>query len=195
MATCVGNDVVDLCLPEIEEHHRRDQFVSRVCTPEERARLGDDPKRMLWTLFAAKEAAYKVLVKAGHQPGFAHRAIVVSADLRSVVWGERKLHLAVDANEVRVHAVAWVGDGAFVSGVEAASGDLGVDARAFLCRSVAPILGSSPDTLSVARAPDAEAWDGYAPPRLLVAGAPAPMDVSLSHDGRFVAFAAAIVAA
>ena len=72
-ASLVGNDVVDLRDPDIARHHERSRFVARVCTPDEVARVAasDDPHRVLWTLFAAKEAGFKVVAKL--TPGIASR--------------------------------------------------------------------------------------------------------------------------
>ncbi len=89
----VGNDVVDLTDPAIADHHSRERFVSRVCAPEERARVGTIFD--LWALFAAKEAAYKALVKIGQAPGFAHREIRVASDLRAVSWRGYEFELSV----------------------------------------------------------------------------------------------------
>jgi hypothetical protein len=70
--------------------------------------------------------------------------------------------------------------------------DLGIAARRLLSTSLARHLGCSPAMLAVVRDPEPDAWDDLGPPRLLWYGVPLPTDVSLSHDGRFVAFAACL---
>jgi len=187
----VGNDVVDLTDPAIAQHHTRERFVSRVCGVEERARVVTAFD--LWAHFAAKEAAYKALVKLGCSPGFAHRDIRVSADLRAVRWRENELELSVAFDEQCVHAVTWSARSPPVlARVARARGEEGAAARALLCELLAEGIGGSADELKVVRDPVAGAWDGFGPPRVERRGATIEADVSLSHDGRFVA-AAAIV--
>lgn len=200
----VGNDVVDLDDPDIASSHLRDRFVERVCDPAERARVrsASDPKVLLWTMFAAKEAAYKVLVKLGCAPGFAHRRLGVAADLRSVRFEGVRLRLWIDRRvDGAVHAVASTGARAPLSDVRRVAfttggprADAGVAARRLACVRVARSVGRPAAALAIERAPLEESWDGFGPPVLLCDGRPCPgADVSLSHDGRFVAFAAAIV--
>jgi len=187
LTSFVGNDVVDLRDPAIAEHHLRARFIERVCDRSEQRSIAAaaDPKRLLWTLFAAKEAAYKVAVKLGLEPGFAHRRFVVSPDLDRVQLGERSFALRVDGTEDWVHAV--VGDGAVLSGVEE-----GRTTRGPLLRALAMNLDLHIERLRVERDPRPGSWDGFAPPRVTDGGAPLDVDVSLSHDGRFVAFAASV---
>lgn len=178
----VGNDVVDLGDPQIAEHHVRARFVERVCTRDEASRAWGD-KRALWSLFAAKEAAYKVLVKLGLPVGFSHREIVVAPDWRVVTYGDVRLDLRVDADDERVHAVASL-DATPTSAVRRTMDqDLSRAARALLVE----VLGGD---VEIVRDPVAGAWDGYGPPRAVSVDA----DVSLSHDGRFVACASSRIA-
>ena len=197
----IGNDVVDLGDPVIARHHQNERFLARVCTPEERSRVAT--ARDLWSLFAAKEAAYKALVKLGGAPGFGHRSLHVAPDLSSVAWSDQRLCLRVTADGECVHAVAWSAGAppvmrnplARVSRSES-NGREGraesEDARAVLRDLVATALGCAPGELEVVRDAVPGAWDGQGPPRILRAGAPVDADVSLSHDGRFVAAAALV---
>jgi phosphopantetheinyl transferase (holo-ACP synthase) len=198
----VGDDVVDLRDPAIATHHLRDRFLDRVLAPGERAALvaARSPKALLWAYFAAKEAAYKIVAKQTPSPVFAHRLFVVGDDLRSVRHEGRVFALDVRIDDDRgcVHAVASIGSTPTLSGDEpfrglsmiAAEEDASVEARALLCRAMAPRLGCAVDELSVVRRPRPQSWDGFEPPRLHRGGVPLPIDVSLSHDGRFVSFAA-----
>jgi len=194
----VGNDVVDLTDPLISDHHRRERFVSRVCAAEERATVVTSAD--LWSLFAAKEAAYKALTKLGHSPGFAHREILVAPDLRAVSWRGRELELSVEKDEHHVHALAWSGRARPVAMVARRSTlplgtgheTEGAAARALLCALVGAATGHAADELEVVRDPVAGAWDGFGPPRVECRGTVVRADVSLSHDGPFVAAAAMI---
>ena len=183
----VGNDVVDLEDPAIAHTHLRERFVERVCCDSERAMvaIAPEPKVMLWSLFAAKEAAFKAISKQ-HALVFAHRKFVVSADLRSVTYEKQALWLRVDVEGPCVHAVAWTDDEMPVFGVEQISegADPGAAARALLVKC----LGGK--GLTVERAPTPGSWNGFGPPKLYRDGVEVNLDVSLSHDGRFVGFAA-----
>lgn len=190
----VGNDVVALGSAEAAASAERAGYAERICTPAELARLRDSPRPavLLWQLFAAKEAAYKVVVKLAPATLFAHRLFEVSSDLSEVRHGELRLALVVDTTAERVHAVATTGGVADLSGVgtlaegEPQSGA----ARRALVRAVAARLGCPAEELSVLRPTRPGSWDGYGPPALLRNGEPVDADVSLSHDERFVAFAA-----
>jgi phosphopantetheinyl transferase (holo-ACP synthase) len=186
----IGNDVVDLTDPDIARHHVNERYLARVCTAEERHRVrtaGD-----LWSLFAAKEAAYKALVKLGEAPGFGHRAIQVAAALDGVRWRGWHLELAVTGDGDHVHAVAWTEGPRPVARVARRVGDESEGARAVLRELVATALGCAAGELAIVRDETPGAWDGYGPPRVVRAGAPVDADVSLSHDGQFVAAAAAV---
>jgi phosphopantetheinyl transferase (holo-ACP synthase) len=204
----VGNDVVDLTDPAIADHHSRERFVSRVCAPEERARVGTIFD--LWALFAAKEAAYKALVKIGQAPGFAHREIRVASDLRTVSWRGYEFELSVRADAEHVHAIAWSRRSLPPLARVARTPDpcaarlarsspsvalsAGAAARELLCELVGAATGYPVSELEVVRDPVPGAWDGFGPPRVEHRGSSViGADVSLSHDGPFVA-AAAIVA-
>lgn len=197
----IGDDVVDLDDEAIASHHLRARFLDRVLHPDERAALAAarSPKVLLWTFFAAKEAAYKVVARRDPSAIFAHRLYVVRADLCSVQYQDDvfALEVVLDVERGYVHAVARQEGAAPLRGVAELARPLdlqapGLEARALLCRAVATRIGCAVDELAVVRPPRPGSWDGFGPPRLLRAGEPLPIDVSLSHDGRFVSFAAAL---
>ncbi len=193
-ALLVGDDVVDLDDPAIATHHLRERFVHRVCHESERAVLAraSAPKTLLWSLFAAKEAAFKIIAKLDPRAPFAHARFVVAADLSAVVHGRWSLSLRVDVAGSWVHAVASTGAEPAVRAVEPIGElDASAAARELLCRSAAARLGCVARDLEVVRAPVPGSWTGYGPPRLVFRdGRPLVADVSLSHDGSFVACAA-----
>ena len=65
----VGNDVVDLKEPDNRGKSGDDRFLARVFTAEEREQIAQAaaPDTLLWSLWAAKEAAYKAV--SGGDPG------------------------------------------------------------------------------------------------------------------------------
>ncbi len=190
---CIGNDVVDLGdRPTVTPRHR-ERFIQRVCSQSEQALLAREgaSDRLLYSLFAAKEAAFKVVCKLGPVPVFAHRKFVVSDDLRSVTYGDWTLQLELDVDGERVHAVAstfFPPPRGTVARLQPGA-DQSVAARALLKGVVSRTFGCSVAQLDVVREPAPERWDGFGPPRVLLGGAPLPLDVSLSHDGGFVACA------
>ncbi|HMA66939.1 MAG TPA: 4'-phosphopantetheinyl transferase superfamily protein, partial [Desulfosalsimonadaceae bacterium] len=62
---CAGNDIVDCSSPAAQGKARSARFVRKVLTGDEQARLAaaQDPDRLLWAFWAAKEAAYKAASK------------------------------------------------------------------------------------------------------------------------------------
>jgi phosphopantetheinyl transferase (holo-ACP synthase) len=187
----IGNDVVDLTDPAIARHHESERFVERVCSKDERPRVAT--ARDLWSLFAAKEAAYKAIVKLGGSPGFGHRSIQVAPDLATVAWRDLRLALRVTGDADHVHAVAWTEGArplAQVARVQGTPQGESEGARAVLRELLSTALGYPAGKLEVVRAASPGSWDGYGPPCVLLAGARIDADVSLSHDGHFVAAAA-----
>ena len=194
----VGNDVVDLRAPAIAQHHLRPRFIQRVLCESEQAglALAEEPKRMLWALFAAKEAAYKVAVKLGMNPGFEHRNFEVSPEFDSVQYRDLRMHLRMSGGPEAVHAITATTTETVLFAAAAATGsmDNSAAARSLLCTTVGAVLQCDAGELEVVREPTPGSWDGFAPPRLLQRGAPIDADVSLSHDGRFIGFAAYLLA-
>jgi hypothetical protein len=189
-----GNDVVDLGDPANASPHAR--FVERVFAESERAAIAGsrDPSLLTWSFFAAKEAAFKVACKMGPRPVFAHRRFVVDPSLGSVRFADLTLRLRIEREQDCLHALAWT-EGECPFGIATAvdrGHDLGIAARRLVATSLARRLRCSPAMLAIVRDPAPEAWDSLGPPRLLRYGVPVPFDVSLSHDGRFVAFAACL---
>jgi phosphopantetheinyl transferase (holo-ACP synthase) len=191
-----GNDVVDLGDPANAGAHERARFIARVCGDEERAALAvaGDPGGLLWAFFAAKEAAFKLVCKVGSRPVFAHRHFTVDPSLAFVRYGAQSFPLSVERDGDRLHAVTWTGGErpiAVAAPIDPRA-DPSIAVRRLVAVSLARRFGSSPAMLAIVRDPAPEAWDDLGPPRLLRCGVPLDIDVSLSHDGRFAAFAACI---
>jgi phosphopantetheinyl transferase (holo-ACP synthase) len=184
----IGNDVVDLGHRSTRPGAQHPRFDARVFSERERALIAaDETQRVRWLLWAAKEAAYKAVKKLDRAVVWAPSRFEVSLASRergSVRHAARELALRMEEREDWVHVLAWGGPsaGEARSGVAEASGaDLSAEARAFACRALAAQLGIEPQRLGVAK-------QGRVPV-LCADGEPARADLSLSHHGRFVAFA------
>jgi len=187
----IGNDVVDLGDPESRAEGRHARFDGRVFDETERVLIdaAPEPERVRWLLWAAKESAYKAARKEDSRTVFApsrfHVRYEPGAGL-TVSVGERRFRVDVVVGAEHVHAVA-----------RGAS-----DAPAAMCSAVAtlPELATGSDVvrrlaiarlsrlLGIALEDIAIRRDGRIP-ALWLRGRRSPADLSLSHHGRFVAFA------
>lgn len=197
-ARLVGNDVVDLDEPDNGRSFRAARFVARIASAEERARIASarEPYVLVASLFAAKEAAFKVVAKLAPDTVFAHRRFRVGAELDAVEYDGLRLALRVERGEGFVHAVASTeGSPTASARLDAGVGDLGIAARALARELAAARLACDASEIAIVRPPRPGSWDGFGPPRVERCGAPVGIDVSLSHDGRFVAAAIAATVA
>ncbi|MFN8626967.1 MAG: 4'-phosphopantetheinyl transferase superfamily protein [Candidatus Binatia bacterium] len=193
----VGNDVVDLAEPQCLPLGTHPRFDQRVFAPSELRllRASATPARLRWMLWAAKESAYKILRKRRPEVRFAPRRIVVEPHdpdagrmpvhgnvtyagdriaFRGVVDGEA-LHVVAD-DDAAGPVVAL----AAVLGCAAEAPSVAV--RRLAVAALAERLGVPTDALRIVR------QDRI--PRLQLHGVPLPIDLSLSHHGRVVGFAA-----
>lgn len=230
----VGNDVVDLRDPEARKGAVHPRFDLRVFTPEERERLrgaaaspgvagelaavaadlahdvADLTARLRWSLWAAKESAFKAARKM--DPGIPfhprHFAVSVLEAARAEVVHRSAGRFDVWLEEARgwVHAVArpagedaprprWVLDflgeppahrihpDAVPPDATLPPADLppGERVRLLARRTLAPLLEMDPRDVRIVME------DGI--PRLRRGADPLPVDLSLSHHGRVVACA------
>lgn len=213
----VGNDVVDLTDAETRSGATHPRFLARVCRDEEIARIAAaaDPRRMLWAHWAAKESAFKALRKLRPALPFIPRRFAVSFDiprdgepwLGSVEVDGHAAAVRVGHETDYLHAVAEAQASptdrprpvaaALLMGVHelpvtevfpapsARAGALSAAARRHLIAALAGHLGCAESDLAVVR----PATPGI-PPCVTLRGKPSALDVSLSHHGRLVAFAA-----
>ena len=189
----VGNDVVDLALPETRLGGLHSRWGERVFCPAEREALDASPSRHLmhWALWAAKESAYKARKRLEPETVFSPKEFEVELSSLPATGGVaagRVVHrgnvfeLEVRLEGACVHAVATSEEEAgtrVLWNVESALGDPGVAARRLATTAIGSALGLDPaDLRVVGRPPVATLRD-----RRIELG------VSLSHHGRFVAFA------
>ena len=191
----VGNDVVDLADAEVRSSPLHPRFDQRVFSPLEREALQERaaletrawPDRLRWILWAAKEAAYKLRKQSDPSTIFSPSRFEVSLDdaLRGTVEHEgKRLRVEVTVVGDLVHAVATLSgsESEIVTGVEASDRPNASRAvRTLTVRNLAQRLGLPESGLCVLRTGRV--------PRLEVVGRNRRLDLSLSHHGRYVAFA------
>jgi len=192
----VGNDVVDLSDADSDCNRLNRRFARRICSDVELDRLGNsaEPECLLWSLFAAKEAAYKVIAKMRPGTVFSPARFVIGDDARQISYLDTTLHLRIAKGRDFVHAVVSKDVAQPLSGIRRIppEADPSSSARELLACSLAPRLGYTVEDLVVARDPDSDSWSGMGPPYVVVNGEPLGVDVSLSHHGLFVAFATSL---
>jgi phosphopantetheinyl transferase (holo-ACP synthase) len=198
----VGNDVVDLADAETRPDARHPRFDERVFAPCERRHIenAEPDGRLRWILWAAKESAYKVAKRRDPASVFSPARFVVEldAELRGRVrHAGEAFPVQVTLRGDCIHAVATAPGGEperTRSGVRGLAGDAacaserpGLEARAFAITEIAARLATPADRLHFG-------LRGRIP-RLLDREGREVGDLSLSHHGRFVAYAFAPLAA
>lgn len=185
----IGNDVVDLGDAETREGATHPRFDERVFSAEEREALATSgaPNRLRWLLWAAKEAAYKLGRKRDPALVFSPRrfAVRLAPDLTGVVRYEGcGVAVRVSDEQGALHAVASEAPGSeWLAGVAAIdpNEDASSAVRRFAGERIARSLRVPTDSIAFDRVGRV--------PTLRVAERPHGVDVSLSHHGRFIAFA------
>lgn len=209
----VGNDIVDLKEPENRGKSGDDRFLGRVFTALEREMVAGarSPDTLLWSLWAAKEAAYKavsgrdpsvcsiprrypVLIDGGEAAERSDAAGAESCLAGRVITPRGEVALRISVTDDYVHAVA-AGSPSVLAGIiqrvacldrAEAAGDESAFVRGQLVREIARRLDCPIADLAVLKGPS-----GSDAPRVFLRGRLLPADISLSHDGRFAAFALA----
>ena len=184
----IGNDVVDLRDPETSPSTRHPRFDERVFAEEERDRIAAaaDAERLRWTLWAAKEAAFKAAKRLDQGLVFTPRRFVVDLE-HGVVVHETAGRFALDltVRDDVVHAVARmeaIPAAAVITGFVASEDVRQSDSvRHFALARLAKSLGNLRGSI--------DASPGSRAPSLRTSGG-GELPISLSHHGRFVAFAA-----
>jgi hypothetical protein len=191
----VGNDVVDLGDPETRLAGLHPRFDERVfCAAERKALEASRLRhRLHWALWAAKESAYKARKRLEPEAVFSPREFEVELSPLPTTGGGGVavgrafyrgdvFELEVRLDGASVHALATSADEAgarVLWKVERALCDPGVAARRLAATAIGAALGLDPAGLRIVRRP----------PVAIDRGRRIEVDVSLSHHGRFVAFA------
>jgi len=214
----VGNDIVDLTDPGSMNKSKDSRYINRVFTPAERNRIKNfpEPDVLLWALWAGKEAAFKVLAKKDPALPFIPRNYEVHLDdygLRgtstdagtcnphvegAVLTPEGTVPLRIYRRCTYIHALALSEGEEYFDyvfwRVEVLPELKGVDSlevesrivREALKRCVATHLGWNQKEMEIRRT---ETGSRPGPPRLYYQGKRTTLDLSLSHDGHFGAYA------
>jgi phosphopantetheinyl transferase (holo-ACP synthase) len=195
----VGNDVVDLSDPDTDPATRHPRFDGRAFSAAERQLLAaeGDSNPLRWRLWAAKEAAYKVARRRDANAVFHPREFEVSVCSReraSVRWQHEVFSVRFESCSSIVHAIAVLegismdstlarcrrlnpGDGAELSPADQSSG-----ARSLAVGALSGWLGVAENRIEIrSREKIPEVW---------IAGERSDVELSLSHHGHAVAFAA-----
>jgi len=186
----VGNDVVDLGDPEAQPESLHPRFDRRVFTARELLLIDGhrDRNQIRWTLWACKESAYKLVKRTDPSARFSPQAFEVE------MKNERSARVTHKGNTVRiqvirsggaVHAIATGNPSCgerIISAIGTAATDPKAAVRMLARQCIAQELSCELAAVGIASGPDHI-------PSLLVAGRESTGFISLSHHGRFVAFA------
>jgi len=101
----LGNDIVSLKQAGILNKSQHTRFVNRVFTPSEQFSIKNsvNPDITLWTMWAAKEAAYKVVSKKEAVPVFSHKKFEVKR-IEPEESQEVQVYLNFSGNQYRGYA-------------------------------------------------------------------------------------------
>lgn len=187
----LGNDVVDLRDPETSIGAAHPRFDERVFADVERERLrcSPSPARLRWTLWAAKESSFKAARKLDPLVVFSPARFVVQMENERqaiVSHGRLRFFVGIEPRADRVHAVALAAlapsAGLVAASVRIADADPSMAARRLAIDRLASRLAIDPASLTIARSGRI--------PVLLVDRRPSGVELSLSHHGAVIGFAA-----
>ena len=193
----VGNDVVDLLDPDARGETLHPRFDERVFCERELHMLGRSTHsgRLRWRMWAAKEAAYKAARKLDGSVIFSPRrfetrglelAVMAPA---TVEHAGRSFALRVVEQADAVHAVAFsAGERASCCEVQRLDGECALRDPDGPSRAVRRLALMAARALLQAPEQELEIRREGRIPRVYRCGAPAPLDLSLSHHGAVVAF-------
>jgi phosphopantetheinyl transferase (holo-ACP synthase) len=180
----IGNDIIDLTFPE-GKHHAR--FAERVLSSNELSRLSAEDD--IWIFWAAKEAAYKAVAQLGDVGAFLPKQFSVDVDESVVIFGDHTLHYRVEKTLDYLHVMCATNEVVLRTKVTSAisllpshtvqSSDF---ARSQAIQGLASAVGVSPVEISISKP------SLTTPPKIFYRQQELKIPLSLSHDGRYVAW-------
>ena len=200
---CVGNDVVDLREPANAGKSRDSRFLKKILTNAEIefVQNAEDPEATLWSLWACKETAYKVIKKSSLDAAFLPRQWTVTfkstkskySDGEVTVPGKSKIYIRLFSNSNYVHCIGadcLVALDKLIWSVDALPEKEKINPSLYLryClgQSLAKHFSLNFHHIKIKRTRENAELQ---PPRVYVDGRKTDIDISLSHDGRYVAYA------
>lgn len=186
----IGNDVVDLGDPETRSEALNPRFDARVFTSGERSQIERSPSghETRWMLWACKEAAYKLSKRQDHETIFSPFAFEVSIEepQRAMIsFRGQRICACLSRLGDAVHAVAALTQADLlrvVAEVAAHPSEQSRVVRDLVRKRVAALHAISPDDVTIIDGPDRV-------PGIRLRGKLHKEAISLSHHGRYVAFA------
>lgn len=199
----IGNDIVDLQYAAQHHNWRRAGYLRKVFTAQERVRIENSttPDRLVWTLWSAKESAYKLSVQQGAARKYAPKQLVTAYlttqddghAIYSVRYQGGSCYVIVEQDSSYIHSVALphssIWENVQIGKVELSTDDV-AGQRSRLRRA----LYSNYIKQTRAIATDYRIRKSPAGIPMLFAGEElVGISVSLSHHGHFGAFAYDVV--
>jgi len=198
---CVGNDVVDLKEPANSGKSRDSRFLKKILTDAEieDVKNADNPDLALWSLWACKETAYKVIKKISSDIAFIPRrwqTVFDNAPLDDVegnviIPGQSTVYIRFFTNAGYVHCTGSDERSALdkltwdVEKLPNAKTDPSIFARQRLTDRLTKLLSLKSHQIEIQRT---RKNGELSPPQVYCSGDKTDVDISLSHDGRFVAY-------
>jgi phosphopantetheine--protein transferase-like protein len=198
----IGNDIVDLTHPQAIARYEDYRFVSRVLTltEQEKLRSSSFPNQCLWSFWAAKESAYKAISRFFPLVSSSPKQYEVSMEdigFPSIFHGmvttpEMPVQIQGAVRTDYVHCLGVTGkevDNQIIeTGIYPISKDKDESSfvRELAKDRMAECLKTDFSQIQIRRKIIA---NQPGPPEVFVQGEKIPICISLSHDGRFAAFA------
>lgn len=198
----IGNDVVDLKEPANRDRSRDTRYLKKILTDAEiefvkKAKRTD---AALWSFWACKETAYKVTKKSFPDTAFTPRLWQVNFtknrikywESEVVIPGQNSVFVRLFPGSDYVHCVGTDNPSMldrFDSGMEILPGkktNPSIFVRQCLAQQLAARFSLNFDRIEIRRTIE----NGERlPPQVFINGKATNIDISLSHDGRFAAYA------
>jgi hypothetical protein len=202
----IGNDIVDLREPANAGKSRDSRFLKKILTVAEIdfVQNAENPDKALWSLWACKETAYKVIKKKCVDAAFLPRrwAVILKKSGSACLDGkvkipdEKAVYVRLFSDFRYVHCVGTdhLADlDRLVCKVEVLPEkeneqriDPSLFVRKCLVLSIADFFRLNVSDIKINRIKEKNELQ---PPYVYIGGKKSDIDISLSHDGQFVAYA------
>lgn len=182
----IGNDLVDLQDPHCINKHLNTRFLSKVCSEQEIAFIerSENAHVTLWSMWAIKEATYKALKKSLSQLTFVPVRFICNETFSECSWNGYTCVVDLQVNSNYVHALACT------------SGSKVLERVLKVVERVEPDEDPSQAVRKAAQVllhnqgyPHAKITTNQSGIPKIILDGESSWDVTLSHDGRYVAAA------